>query len=56
MLDCQIAILENAVARYAVLGEIPGPLGARDPSITPFDVFQAADGYIVIAAGNDTLF
>jgi CoA:oxalate CoA-transferase len=44
MLDCQIAILENAVARYAVLGEIPGPLGARDPSITPFDVFQAADG------------
>lgn len=56
MLDCQIAILENAVARYAALGEIPGPLGARHPSITPFDAFQAADGYIVIAAGNDTLF
>ena len=56
MLDCQVAILENAVARYAALGEIPGPLGARHPSITPFAAFQAADGYIVIAAGNDDLF
>ncbi len=56
MLDCQVAILENAVARYAALGEIPGPLGSRHPSITPFQCFQAADGYIVIAAGNDDLF
>ena len=56
MLDCQVAILENAVARYAALGEVPGPLGSRHPSITPFQCFQAADGYIVIAAGNDDLF
>jgi CoA:oxalate CoA-transferase len=56
MLDCQIAILENAVARYAASGEIPSPLGARHPSITPFAAYQAADGFLVIAAGNDTLF
>lgn len=56
MLDCQIAILENAVARYAALGEVPGPLGARHPSITPFAAYQAADGYLIIAAGNDALF
>jgi CoA:oxalate CoA-transferase len=56
MLDCQVAILENAVARYAALGEVPGPIGSRHPSITPFQCFQAADGYIVIAAGNDDLF
>jgi len=33
-----------------------GPLGARHPSITPFDAFKAADSYIVIAAENDSLF
>lgn len=56
MLDCQVAILENAIARFAATGEIAGPLGARHPSITPFSAFKAKDGYLVIAAGNDSLF
>ena len=56
MLDGQIAILENAVARYAVSGVAPGPLGARHPSITPFAAYQCQDGHIVIAAGNDALW
>lgn len=56
MLDCQIAILENAVARYAVTGVAPGPLGARHPSITPFAAYACKDGHIVIAAGNDALW
>ena len=56
MLDGQIAILENAVARYAVSGVAPGPLGARHPSITPFAAYACQDGHIVIAAGNDALF
>jgi len=56
MLDGQIAILENAVARYAVSGIAPGPLGARHPSITPFAAYECQDGHIVIAAGNDVLF
>ena len=56
MLDGQIAILENAVARYAVTGVAPGPLGARHPSITPFAAYQCHAGHIVIAAGNDALF
>ncbi|MEE9140753.1 MAG: CoA transferase [Alphaproteobacteria bacterium] len=56
MLDCQLAILENAIARFAATGEVPGPTGARHPSITPFDAFHTKDGYIVIAAGNDRLF
>ncbi len=56
MLDCQVAILENAIARYAATGEVPAPLGARHPSITPFDAFAADDGPLVIAAGNDALF
>lgn len=56
MLDCQIAILENAIARYVASGEPPEPLGARHPSISPFSAFKTADGHIVIAAGNDGLF
>jgi CoA:oxalate CoA-transferase len=56
MLDCQVAILENAIARYAATGVSPGPLGARHPSITPFAAYQAGDGHLVIAVGNDHLF
>jgi CoA:oxalate CoA-transferase len=56
MLDCQVALLENALARLLATGETPGPLGARHPSITPFDAFRTADGHVVIAAGHDALF
>jgi len=56
MLDCQIAILENAIARYVSTGQVPGPLGARHPSITPFEAFRTADGWMIVAAGNDGLF
>lgn len=56
MLDCQLAILENAIVRYFTTGQIPGPLGARHPSITPFEAYAARDGYVIIAAGNDKLF
>ncbi len=56
MLDCQIAILENAIARLEATGETPEPLGARHPSITPFAAFKTKDQIIVIAAGNNRLF
>jgi CoA:oxalate CoA-transferase len=56
MLDSQVAILENGLARYFATGDVPGPLGTRHPSITPFEAFATADGHIVVAAGNDSLF
>ena len=56
MFDCQIALLENAVMRYTVEGEVPGPLGARHPTIVPFQAFKTGDGAIIISAGNDSLF
>ncbi|MBT6313754.1 MAG: CoA transferase, partial [Alphaproteobacteria bacterium] len=56
MLDCQIAFCENAIARYGATGEVPGPLGGRHPSITPFQVFTTQDGHMIIAAGNDVMF
>jgi len=49
MLDCQIAILENAFVRYFATGEPPKPIGTRHPLTTPFQAFPTKDGYIVIA-------
>jgi CoA:oxalate CoA-transferase len=56
MLDCQVAILENAIARYVTSGVVPVPVGNRHSSITPFDAFKAQDGYVIIAVGNDKLW
>lgn len=56
MLDCQVAILENALSRYFLSGQSPQPLGARHPSIAPFAAFATADRPIIVAAGTDALF
>jgi CoA:oxalate CoA-transferase len=49
MLDCQLAVMENSIMRYFVTGEVPGRLGTRHPSATPFQAFPTADGHIVVA-------
>ncbi|MGQ9572020.1 MAG: CaiB/BaiF CoA transferase family protein [Dehalococcoidia bacterium] len=49
MLDCQIAILENAFIRYFATGEVPQPIGTRHPLATPFQAFPTKDGWIVLA-------
>ena len=56
MLDCQVAILENAIARYSVEKKIPFPLGTDHPSITPFGSFKTLDGTLAIAVGNNKMF
>ncbi len=56
MLDCQLALLEDALPAYLCLGEIAQPQGSRHPEIAPFQVYTTSDGFIVIAAGNDHLF
>ena len=56
MLDSLVAVLESAIVRYFATDEIPQPLGSRHPAITPFEAFESADGHIIIAIGNDTLW
>jgi len=56
MLDCLVATLENAIARYVVTGSVPRPAGNDHPSIAPFATFESADGFVNIAAGNDSLW
>lgn len=49
MLDCQIAVLENAFVRYFATGEPPKAIGTRHPATTPFQAFPTKDGWIVLA-------
>ena len=56
MIDSLFAILENAVVRYTISGEIPAPLGCRHPNITPFQDFKTKDAAIIVAIGNDALW
>lgn len=56
MLDCQVALLENALVRYQIDNVSPKPLGNRHPSITPFQAVKASDKYFVVAVGNDNLW
>ncbi|MBI4311201.1 MAG: CoA transferase, partial [Chloroflexi bacterium] len=53
MLDCQVTMMENALARYFATGEAPGPLGSRHPAATPFQAFATRDGHIVVAILSD---
>ena len=56
MFDTIFSLLENAIVNYTMTGEIPQRQGNIDPSIAPFDIFKANDGYIAIGVGNDRLF
>lgn len=56
MLDCQVAILENAITKYSITKKNPKPLGSDHPSIAPFGAFKTKDSEIVIAAGNQKIF
>ena len=56
MMDAVVSVLENAIVRYTEANEIPMRIGSRHPSIAPFDVFKAKDGWVTIAVGNDSLW
>jgi CoA:oxalate CoA-transferase len=56
MFDSVVSVLENAVVRYFVTGEVPTRIGNRHPSIAPFTSYKTKDDYIIIAVGNDRLW
>lgn len=56
MLDCQISILENAIMRYNLTGEIPEPIGNRHSSIAPFETYMTRTSEIMVAIGNDNIW
>ncbi len=56
LLDVQVACLANQAANYLVGGAIPGRMGNAHPNIVPYQEFATADGYMIIAVGNDRQF
>lgn len=54
MLDCQVTMMENALARYFATGDVPGPIGSRHPAAVPFQAFATSDGHIVVAIISDS--
>ncbi|GAA3141994.1 CaiB/BaiF CoA transferase family protein [Nonomuraea salmonea] len=56
LLSSLLSALTNHASAYAAAGVVPRAMGNRHPSIVPYEVFQAADRPIVIAAGNDRQF
>jgi len=56
LLDCQIAMLANLGMNYLVSGENGERLGNAHASIAPYQVFETADGHVVLAVGNDGQF
>lgn len=54
--DTGLSLLHPYIANYLRSGVIPSPAGSAHPNITPYDRFDAQDGPIFIAAGNDAQF
>jgi len=56
LLDVAVAMNANQAANYLVSGESPARSGNAHPNLAPYEVFRAADGYFILAVGNDTQF
>ena len=53
LLDTQVAMLANLGANYMVTGKSPRRAGNAHQNIVPYQVFEVADGHIILAVGND---
>lgn len=56
LLDVQAATLANQAMNYLVGGQTPERLGNAHPNIVPYQSFETADGYMILAVGNDEQF
>lgn len=53
LVDATVAWLVNAGTNHLASGRLPARLGNQHPNIVPYQVFEAADGHVVVAVGND---
>jgi crotonobetainyl-CoA:carnitine CoA-transferase CaiB-like acyl-CoA transferase len=56
LLDTQVAMLANLGANYLVTGQAPRRAGNAHQNIVPYQVFEVADGHLILAVGNDAQF
>ena len=53
LLDVAVAVTANQALNYLTTGVAPGRMGNAHMNLTPYEVFDCSDGYIIIATGND---
>ncbi len=53
LLDVQVAMLANMNMNYLTSGQPPVRAGNAHQNLVPYQVFECADGHVIIAAGND---
>jgi formyl-CoA transferase/CoA:oxalate CoA-transferase len=56
LLDGQIAWLTYLAGGYFASGDVPQRYGSAHPSIVPYQALRTADGHLMVAVGNDTLW
>ncbi len=56
LLDAATCVTANQSQSYLMTGENPGRTGNWHPSVVPYQVFEVADGHVIITAGNDAQF
>jgi crotonobetainyl-CoA:carnitine CoA-transferase CaiB-like acyl-CoA transferase len=56
LLDVAVAVTANQAMNYLATGTAPGRMGNAHPNLTPYQVFDCADGFIIIATGNDAQY
>lgn len=56
LLDVAVAVTANQAMNYLTTGTAPGRMGNAHPNLTPYQVFDCADGHIIIATGNDSQY
>jgi crotonobetainyl-CoA:carnitine CoA-transferase CaiB-like acyl-CoA transferase len=53
LMDVTTAIMANQAMNYLSTGKAPGLMGNAHPNLAPYAVFDCADGWIILATGND---
>jgi crotonobetainyl-CoA:carnitine CoA-transferase CaiB-like acyl-CoA transferase len=56
LLDTQVAMLANLGANFLTTGKAPQRMGNAHQNIVPYQVFEVADGHLILAVGNDSQF
>ncbi len=56
LVDSTVGVLSNQALNYLVSGKIPKRIGNAHANIVPYQVFPTADGYAIVATGNDAQY
>ena len=56
LMDVAVSVTANQAMNYLTTGTPPGRTGNYHPNLTPYQVFDCADGHIIIATGNDAQY